>query len=163
MKGVNTSWTFVASPDLDEEKFLVKIAANQSAEITPGRYDVSYRYRNLAGDVQIVRGVEVFFLPDPTKAEDQRSQFEKDLEAVEDAIRQKVVGGAVDEYEIHTTVGQRRVKNMTLEDLRAHRLWLIRQINGERRVAGKKVLGNDQWKRIRSCLGNQSPVRRRRY
>lgn len=163
LKGVNSSSTFPASPDINEEKFLVKIAAADSAEFEVGTYTAAYRYQNSAGDVQIVPGVEIAILPDPTKAGDHRSLFEKDLEAVENAIRQKIVGGAVDEYEVHTTVGQRRVKNMSLEELRLHRRWLVRQVNAERRAAGKKPYGNDKWRPIRSCLGNQAPIRRRRY
>jgi hypothetical protein len=64
----------------------------------------------------------------------------------------RVAGGAVEEYEIHTTVGQRSVKNMTLEDLRTHRRWVIGQVDKERVAAGKRPLSNNRWKKVRSHL-----------
>ena len=155
--------SFDASPDSNEEKFLVKISAVDSAAIETGIYRVSYRYENSAGDVQIIAGKEVEFAPDPTIAGDQRGQFEKDLEAVDEAIRKKISGGAVEEYEIQTTVGQRSLKNMSLEDLRRHRRWVLGRVNAERKRAGLKQVGGDHWKQIKSSLGNQSAVPRRRY
>jgi hypothetical protein len=151
-KGAKSSKTFEAVADPEEEKFTVTISAGDSAGVAVGVYQIHYRYENGDGEVAFRSGCEVNFLPAPTESGDQRSQAEKDLEAIDDAIRAKVAGGAVEEYEIHTTVGQRSVKNMTLEDLRTHRRWVISQVDKERVAAGKKPLSNNRWKKVRSHL-----------
>lgn len=48
---------------------------------------------------------------------DGRSQAEKDLEAVQGAIRTIIAGGAVSEYWIGTGAGGRKLKRMTLSEL----------------------------------------------
>lgn len=48
---------------------------------------------------------------------DGRSQAEKDLEAVQGAIRTIIAGGAVSEYWIGTGAGGRKLKRMTLTEL----------------------------------------------
>ena len=48
---------------------------------------------------------------------DGRSQAQKDLEAVQSAIRTIIAGGAVAEYWIGTGAGGRRLKRMTLTEL----------------------------------------------
>ena len=141
----------------------VVISSTDSSNITPGIYSTHYRVENTGGEVSFETGPEICILGDPSQAGDQRTQAEKDLEAVDNAIRKKIEGGAVEEYEIQTTVGRRRLKSMTLEDLRNHRKWVLRKLNAERVKMGKKPLGNNQWKKIRSHLGNQSHIRRRRY
>lgn len=163
LKGIAGANSFDASPDANEEKFLVRISADESADIETGVYRVSYRYENSAEDVQIIAGREIEIAPDPSLDGDQRGQFEKDLEAVDNAIRSKIEGGAVEEYEIQTTVGQRSLKNMSLDDLRKHRRWVLGRLNSERKRAGLKQIGGDRWRRIKSGLGNQSAVPRRRY
>ena len=152
LKGATSSQTFDAVADPEEEKFTVSISAVDSAQIAVGVYQIHYRYENGDGEITFRSGCEVNFLPAPTEDGDQRSQAEKDLEAIDAAIRAKVAGGAVEEYEIHTTVGQRSVRNMSLEDLRVHRRWVIGQVDRERVAAGKRPLSNNRWKKVLSHL-----------
>jgi len=163
IKGVATASEFDATADPDEEKFTVTLTTIESKAIPVGIHQIAYRYENVGGEVSFVPGCEVSFLAAPNEAGDTRSQWEIDLEATDAAIRAKITGGAVEEYEIQTTVGQRSLKNMSLDDLRTHRRWVLGRVNQERRAAGKKPIGGNQWRRISSSLGNQSTVNRRRY
>jgi hypothetical protein len=163
LKGVTSSQSFVAAADATYEKFTVTISASDSAAIAIGVYQIHYRYENVGGEVSFLPGCNANFLPAPTESGDLRSQNELDLIAIDSAIRAKITGGAVEEYSIQTTVGQRSAKNMSLEDLRTHRRYVLAQVDRERVQAGKPALSNNRWKKISSHLGNQSPVSRRQY
>jgi hypothetical protein len=163
LKGTQNTISFDATPDSERESFLVTISATDSAAIAVGSYQIHYRYESGDGEVSFLPGCEVEFIAAPTETGDHRSQWVRDLEAIDEAIRKKISGGAVEEYEIQTTVGQRSLKNMSLADLRDHRRWVLGRANEERVKAGKKPLGGNRWTQIKSSLGNQAPVRRRRY
>lgn len=65
-----------------------------------------------AGQLEVLAGLSYTGLP---AAFDGRTQAQKDLDAVQSAIRSMVSGGAVAEY----TIGNRRLKKMELTDLLA--------------------------------------------
>lgn len=155
------SKVFLASGG-EDGLFSLNLSALESSQIEPGIYGVVYRFKR-GEEVAFETGNEICFIPDPTSTADDRSQFEKDLEALDRAIREKISGGAVEEYSIQTTVGQRSLKNMTLQDLRDHRRWLVGRVNRERVKLGKPPVTGDRWRQITSRLGNQKTVRRRRY
>lgn len=163
LKGDQTSQSFDAVADSTDEKFGVTISATDSAAIAVGSYQFHYRYENPAGEVSFLAGCDAAFLPSPTESGDQRTQWEKDLVAIDDAIRNKIIGGAVEEYSIQTTVGQRSLTNMSLADLRTHRSWVLGKVDREREKMGKRPLSRDRHRRITSRLGNQTAVSRRIY
>ena len=164
LKGEQTTSTFAAVADADEEKFTVTLTPAETAELAVGSYQAHFKYTATAdAAVSFVPGCEVYFLPSPEEIGDQRTQAEKDLEAVEAAIRAKIEGGAVEAYTIETTVGKRNLTNMSLEDLRKHRRFIVSLVDRERVKAGKKPLSNNRWRKLKSHLGNQSPVSRRIY
>ena len=163
MKGDATTQSFDAESAEAGNGFQVRIEAGVSAKIAAGKYRIHYRYHNSAEEVQFVEGAEVCFLAAPTESGDTRSQFELDLAALDNAIRAKIAGGAVEEYEIHTTVGRRSLKNLPLSELREHRRWVVKQVDRERVSLGKNPISQNRFKRITSNLGNQSTVPRRKY
>jgi hypothetical protein len=63
-----------------------------------------------AGQIEVLPGLDYTGQP---SAFDGRSQSQKDLDAVQAAIRAIVSGGAVAEY----TIGSRRLKKMEMTDL----------------------------------------------
>lgn len=65
-----------------------------------------------AGQLEVLAGLSYTGLP---SAFDGRTQAQKDLDAVQSAIRAMISGGAVAEY----TIGNRRLKKMELTDLLA--------------------------------------------
>ncbi len=135
-------------------------AAGDSGEV---RLSASRATCGDTGEVGIVRRCELAVLPDPAGDCCGKTQSQLDLEAVDEAIRALVAGGAVQSYSIQTTVGQRQLTRMSLDELRKHRRWLVSRVNKERAAMGLKPLGNDRWLPIKSCLGgHRRHVRRRR-
>lgn len=95
-----------ADPD-NESAFLADLAPADTTSIT-GRGEHCWFFRvTSGGDVTILDQGRIWVAPDPADAADDRTQFEQDLEALDAAIRAKISGGAVREYEIHTQVGRR--------------------------------------------------------
>ena len=91
---------------------------------------------------------------------DLRTQYEKDLEAVENAMRAVIDGKGVKSYRIHTNIGERELERMSLSELQEHHRWIKRMVNQERQKLGKKPLGGDQWGQVRFCVGGYRNQRR---
>ncbi|MBK1835019.1 hypothetical protein [Roseibacillus ishigakijimensis] len=121
--------------------FVVSLTPAQTSTIAVGVKDFAVKVTD-GTEAAIIRRGRLEVLPDPTLAGDKRSQVEKDLAAVEQAIRDIIAGGAVQSYSIQTTVGQRQLTRMTLEELRAERRRLIRQ-------TGKSA---DRWRPIKTRI-----------
>lgn len=158
-----TTATYEATADPDAEQFELTISATDSASIAVGEKQVIYKYTNIADTnvISIIPGPRIYFRPSPTASGDQRTQPEIDLEALDAAIRAKITNGAVESYSIDTTVGKRNLQNMSLADLRLHRRFVAGQVDKERTKAGLPRTSGNQWKKVRSNLGNQAPVPRR--
>ncbi|MDP0492514.1 MAG: hypothetical protein Q7Q71_15820 [Verrucomicrobiota bacterium JB023] len=131
--------------------FEIELTPAQTSSLGAGAKDFAVKATKGGQAVIIAKGrLEV--LPDPTQAGDKRTQDEKDLAAVEKAIRDIIAGGAVQSYSIQTTVGQRQLTRMTLEELRAERRQLLR-------ITGKSP---DRWRPIKPCFGDYHHYRLRR-
>lgn len=148
----------------DGEDFTFKVNPDDQIALLPGLYEYYLRVTNIeSGDVSTPNTGKLLLLPDPSELNDVRTQYEKDLEAVEEAMRNVIAGGASKRYRIHTNVGERELERMDLESLQAHHRWIKKQVNLERVALGKRPLGADQWRTIKMCVGSQSSrqVRRR--
>ena len=162
-KGTETL-TFAAVEDPnDSSRFLATLTPAETDSLTQTGVWQWFARVTKDGDadnVTIVDRGQLYVNPDPTSNVDQRTQHEIDFEAVQAAIRAKIEGGAVEEFEIHTLSGRRRVKNMSLAELQQHSAWLRRQISIEKRAAGKGNTSNDRYRPIRPMLGTRAERRR---
>lgn len=137
------------SPDGDGG-FEVNLTAVQTASLSVGVLDFAV-IAETEEEKHVLQSGRLEIKEDPTLPGDKRSAAEKDLEAVEKAIRAIIEGGAVQSYQIQTTVGSRQLTRMTLEELEKLRTRL-------RRSAG--ILSNNRWRPIRTCLGGHQPRRK---
>lgn len=154
------SYTMAADPD-DSAQFLVKLTPTETLALDcVGVWSWFVRITVAAGDVTIADRGEIFVAGDPTQPFDDRTEFERDLENVDAAIRKIIEGGAVQSYQVHTLVGQRHLQRMTLEELRNHRRWLQGQIDRENQLLGKPRKGNNRFLKIRPRLGRNCARRR---
>lgn len=130
----------------------VELTPAQTGGFTEGIKDFAVQLKNGLQIAYASRGrLEV--LSDPTVAGDKRTQSEKDLEAVEGAIRAIIEGGAVASYQIQTTVGSRQLTRMSLDDLEKLRRRLRIQCG---------IVKPPKWRAIKSCLGGHGRKRRGR-
>ena len=117
----------------------VSLSASATSSLEVGMKNFAVRATN--GDEAILLSYgRLEVKPDPTEAGDKRSQIEKDLEAVDKAIRDMISGGAVQSYQIQTTVGSRQLTRMTIEELKMERRRLLR-------MTGKSP---DRWRVIKT-------------
>lgn len=95
----------------------VSITPAQSATLSPGKYGVQAYLVDAGNTKRITVGTGTLeILTDMISAGggyDNRLQMEKDLEAVQGAIRAMASGGAVQEY----TIGNRHIRKMNMSDL----------------------------------------------
>lgn len=127
-----------ASGSLEDGKWKISIPAATSSGMAPG----TWAYQAIAtidgapstyatGRVQIAASLAFTGTP---AAVDLRSQAEKDLEAVEEAIR--VLQSGAQSYTIGTGSGGRTFTRVQLRDLVAWRGQLLAQVAAERHAAG---------------------------
>ena len=140
-----------------EGTFTALINPADQSTLSAGIYQYFVRVTETAtGEVKTVADGSIILTPDPSESCDQRTQFEKDLEAVDDAMRGIVKDGA-SRYRIHMpTGGERELEKLSLEELKAHRLFLVRQVNKERVALGKKPIGGDVYKTFAPKMGGGS-------
>lgn len=81
-----------------------------------------------AGQLQVLAGLDYTGQP---SAFDGRTQAQKDLDAVQSAVRAMISGGAVAEY----SIGSRRLKKMELADLLALESSLKAEVKREQKAA----------------------------
>lgn len=156
-EGFSSQHDAVSSTD-SNEGYDVTIPSASTASLTSGVYEYFVRATNTASsEVSTALDGKFFFAPDPTSTEGTgQTQFEQDLQAVEEAMRKIISGGAVHKYRIHTVVGERELEKMPLTELREHHKWLLRRVNMERECRGLKPLGNDRWRKIKMCMTPQA-------
>ena len=88
-------------------------------------------------DKHIVTEGEFRILANPT-AVASPSGLQAQLVAVDVAIAAVLAGKGVKSYQIDTIAGKRQLERMSLEELRAHRQWLKREINAELEATGQR-------------------------
>lgn len=121
------------------------IAAADSASWKPGRW-LAYVIASKDAEVHALLERRVDILPDPTAAEEPKSEIETELELVDEAIRAVLAGQGVQRYRIQTNIGQRELERMSLQDLRRHRGYLLERLANERSRQGRRKRGT--WRRI---------------
>jgi len=132
------------SPGTSED-FDIDVTAGTTAGWAAGKYEMFLTTEKGAEKyVECRRQVEV--LPDPLgTGESNGTTLEADLVLVDAAITAVLSGAGVQSYTLETQVGRRQVERMSLADLRAHRGWLLEQINAERVRRGSQK--NTAWRR----------------
>lgn len=155
--------TATGTADDDELTYTFKINPDDQVTLLAGIYEYFLRLTNVAsGDVVTPVSGQLLLLPDPSELNDVRTQYEKDLEAVEGAMRAVITGGGAKRYKIQTNVGERELERMSLEELQQHHRWIKKQVNLERIALGKKPLGSDNHRTIKYVVRSQSARRRGR-
>ena len=158
----NTVTATLSASAEDENGFSAMINPSDQSTLEAGIYSFIVRLTNIdTGEVKTVKSQKALLLPDPSEACDQRTQYEKDLAKVDEAMRAIVEGGGVSRYRIHTVAGERELERMRLDDLRAHRKRLAGQVDKERVAMGLKPKSGDRYRTIKYCLKGRSGRSRR--
>lgn len=123
----------------DGSSYTAAATSAVTADWKPGNYTV-YVYAILSGERYLACSLAMSIAADPMAA-DTTSQWETDLAAVDEAIRQKIAKGAVASIQIQTVAGSRQLENMPLLELREHRAWLQEKVDAERRAKGLPTSG----------------------
>lgn len=87
--------------------------------------------------------------PDPGAGSPALTDLEDQLAKCDEAIAGVIAGKGVASYTFETQAGRRSAQRMSLEELRAHRLWLADRVAQERarQQGGKPRVG---WRRVRT-------------
>jgi hypothetical protein len=127
------------------DSFVGSAPAATTEAWAPGVYDL-YVLVTKGSDRQTAEQSELIIQPDPA-GEASATALEQDLVRIDAAISAVLNSEGVQSYQIQTQAGMRQVQRMSLADLRAHRSWLVGQIDAERVKLGQKRK-NRRWRSI---------------
>lgn len=161
-----SSVTYAATPtDSTTDGFEYTLSTVESSALALGVHQYTVMVSHVSdGRVLISSKGELYVLADPASTSDDRTQLQLDLEAIDEAIRAIISGGAVKSYQIQTQdVGARQLERMSLEELTELRISTLKRVQNEKKMMGLPTHGNDKWKQIIPCWGKQSATPRQRY
>jgi len=124
--------------------FLIEISATSSSGFASGEYSWIARVTKGTETYTIDAGT-IEILPNPTVATDERSHIKKVLDAI-----QRVIEGRATRADLDYTIGDKRVRSMTVEELytawRKYKLMYEQELQAERL---RKGLGTNRIVRVR--------------